>query len=283
MSRPSSASAWVFTTGWYVCAPASKQWRILSTISSRLWRKLLEDAIFVVKQALVVLITVFNLAAGTISLGNGTISVSGGEADSPNPPFFVTNPDSFAFKITDGVTTLAGQQRRNTDSNGGPNKALQGVGAFDARQVTISGTITALTISDAQAGGGGHSQAFAIGLCTKGWRDQAAATYNLNLLGFQPAPAKEGFAGIAFGYRSGSLYLVGYDYDIQPDQIFFDLSNAGLSSGQTLSKPISFTMTFSENKLALTINGQSLGSIATSHDLSASMLVIMGASVDPVN
>jgi uncharacterized protein (TIGR03437 family) len=253
-------------------------------ISSRLWRRLLEDAHAVaVKQALIVVIAAFNLAAGTISLGSGTLSVSKGQSDSPNPPFFVTNPDAFAFKITDGVTTLAGQDRRNTDLEGGPNKALQSVGAFDARQVTISGTISALTIPDVQAGAGGHSQAFAIGLCTKGWRDQAAATYNLNLIGFQPAPAKDGFAGIAFGYRSGALYLVGYDYDNQPDQIFFDLAAAGLSSGQTLSKPLSFTMAFSESKLTLTVNGQSLGAIATSHDLSASMLVIMGASVDPAN
>jgi hypothetical protein len=117
-----------------------------------------------------------------------------GNSDSTAPPAYVANPSAFGFAVTDSISTYSGQQRRNTDPTGGANVALDAVGAFDGRQVTISTTITALTISDGRGNSGGHTQALAIGLCAKGWRDQAAATYNLNLLASQPSPAKDGFA-----------------------------------------------------------------------------------------
>ena len=135
------------------------------------------------------------MLAGNITIGASSLSVSGGNADSSTPPAYVTNPSAFAFVITDGISTLQGQQRRNTDPVGGPNKALDAIATFDGRQTTISGTINAMTIADSEGATGGHSQAFAIGLCTGGWRAQAAATYNLNLLNLQPAPPRTDFPG----------------------------------------------------------------------------------------
>jgi uncharacterized protein (TIGR03437 family) len=224
-----------------------------------------------------------SLLAGTITLGTGTLSVLGGNADSTTPPAYVTNPNAFAFVLTDGITTVEGEQRRNTDPTGGPNKALEAVATFDGRQTTITGTIGTMTIADSEGAAGGHSQAFAIGLCTGGWRDQAAATYNLNLLASQPAPAKDGFSGIAFGYRNGSLYLNGYDYDSQPNQIFEDLGKAGLASGQSLSGPITFSIVYASGAMTVSLNGQSIGSVPTSHDFSSALAIAMGASVDPAN
>lgn len=207
----------------------------------------------------------------------------GGNADSNTPPAYVTNPSAFGFVLTDGITAAGGQQRRNTDPTGGPNTALEAVATFDGRQTTITGTIAALTIADSEGSSGGHSQAFAIGLCTGGWRDQAAATYNLNLLGSQPDPAKDGFAGIAFGFRNGSLYLAGYDYDAQPNQIIYDLGKAGLAAGQSITTPLSFTLVYAQNTLTVSLNGQSLGTVPTSHDFSSALLIAMGGSVDPAN
>jgi len=223
------------------------------------------------------------LLAGNITLGASSLSVSGGNADSSTPPAYVTNPSAFGFAITDGIGSLQGQQRRNTDPVGGPNKALNAIATFDGRQTTISGTINALTIADSEGAKGGHSQAFAIGLCTGGWRAQAAATYNLNLLNLQPAPATDGFSGIAFGYRNGSLYMTGYDYDQQPNQIFEDLGKAGLASGQSLKAPLAFTIVYASSTMTVSLNGTQLGSVATSHDFSSALLVAMGASVDPAN
>ena len=224
-----------------------------------------------------------SLAAGTISLGSGSISVFGTSSDSGASPVYVTNPSAFAFVLTDGITTVGGQQRRNTDSVGGPNRALSSVATFDGRQTTISATISYLTIADSEGDSGGHSQAFAIGLCTGGWRDQAAATYNLNLIGSQAQPAQEGFAGIAFGYKNGSLYLAAYDYDGQPGQISFDLGKAGFASGNSISLPLSITLTYRDGSLSVGLNGQSLGSVPTSHDFSHALLVAMGASADQAN
>jgi uncharacterized protein (TIGR03437 family) len=62
-----------------------------------------------------------------------------------------------------------------------------------------------------------------------------------------------------------------------------NLGQAGLSSGQALTQPISFTLAYGFNTLAVTLNGQSYGSVATSHDFSKALLVAMGASVDPNN
>ena len=224
-----------------------------------------------------------HVLAGTISLGSGSMSVFGGYADSTTPPAYVTNPSAFAFILTDGISTAGGQQRRNTDPTGGSNTALETVATFDGRQASISGTIDNLTVADSEGNSQGHSQVFAIGLCTGGWRDQAAATYNLSLLGSQSQPAQDGFAGIAFGFKNGSLYLAAYDYDSQPNQIFFDLGKAGFAAGQTLITPISFTLAYSAGSMAVTLNGKSLGSVAISHDLSQALLIAMGASVDPAN
>ena len=225
----------------------------------------------------------FHLVAGTISLGSGRISVFGGYSDNTAAPAFVTNPSAFGFVLTDGITTAGGQQRRNTDPTGGPNTALEAVATFDGGQATITGTINALTMADSEGNSGGRSQAFAIGLCTGGWRDQAAATYNLNLLASQPGPATDGFSGIAFGFRNGSLYLTGYDYDSQPTQIIYDLGQAGLAAGQSITTPLSFTPVYAQNTLTVSVNGQSLGSVPTFHDFSSALLIAMGGSVDPAN
>jgi uncharacterized protein (TIGR03437 family) len=231
----------------------------------------------------VFLVVTCHVWAGTVSLGSGSISVLGGNADSVSQPAYVTNPNAFGFVFTDGITTVAGQQRRNTDPAGGPNTALEKVATFDGRQTTISGTITALTVADSEGSAGGRSQAFAIGLCTGGWRDQAAATYNLDLLASQPAPASDGFAGIAFEFQNGSLHLTGYDYDEQPNQIFFDLGQAGLALGQSITAPLSFTLVYAQNTLTVSLNGQPLGSVPTSHDFSNALLIAMGGSVDSAN
>lgn len=225
----------------------------------------------------------FHLVAGTISLGSGSVSVFGGYSDNTAAPAFVTNPSAFGFVLTDGITAAGGQQRRNTDPTGGPNTTLEAVATFDGRQTTVTGTITALTVADSESGAGGRSQVFAIGLCTGGWRDQAAATYNLNLLASQPEPAPDGFSGIAFGFRNGSLYLSAYDYDSQPDQIVYDLGQAGLAAGQSITAPLSFTLVYAQNTLTVSLNGQSLGSVPTSHDFSSALLVAMGGSVDAAN
>jgi len=236
-----------------------------------------------VKQLTLLLLLAGSLTAGTISLGTGSISVFASYTDSSTPPAYVTNASAFGFMLTDGITTISGTQRRNTDPTGGPNAALETVATFDGRQTTITGTISALTIADSEGSSGGHSQAFAIGLCTGGWRDQAAATYNLDLLAGQPSPATDGFSGIAFGSRNGSLYLVAYDYDNQPDQIFYDLGQARLAAGQSILTPLSFTLVYAQNMLTVTVNGQPLGSVETSHDFSSALLVAMGGSVDPAN
>jgi uncharacterized protein (TIGR03437 family) len=236
------------------------------------------------KLAAVLVIAVCHVAAATVSLGSGAISVFGDRGpDSSTPPSYVTNPGAFGFSITDGTSIVSGQERRNTDPNGGPNLVLESMSYFDGRQTTISGTIGTLLVADSEGNNGGHSQAFAIGLCTAGWRNQAAATYNLNLFASQPQPASDGFAGIAFGFRNGSLYMVGYDYDSQPNQIFVDLGQAGLASGQTLTQPLNFTLAYASNSLTVTLNGQSYGSVPTSHDFSMALLLAMGASVDPAN
>jgi uncharacterized protein (TIGR03437 family) len=235
------------------------------------------------KFAVLILTTASPLLAGIVSLGSGAITVSGGNSDSSTPPAYVTNPNAFGFMITDGMSLYSGQQRRNTDPAGGPNTLLDAVGAFDGRRTTISGTINTLTISDSEGGSGGHSQAFAIGLCTRGWRDQAAATYNLNLLTAQPNPGQDGFAGIAIGLKNGSPYLAGYDYDNQANQIFLDLGKAGLASGQSIKAPLVFLIVFTPGVMSVTVNGQMLGSLATSHDFSQALLIAMGASVDPAN
>jgi uncharacterized protein (TIGR03437 family) len=236
------------------------------------------------KLATVLVFAACHVAAATVSLGSGSISVFGDRGpDTDTPPSYVTNLGAFGFSITDGTTVVSGQERRNTDPTGGPNLVLESMGSFDGRQTTISGTITTLTVADSEGNSGGHSQAFAIGLCTVGWRNQAAATYNLNLFASQTAPAADGFSGMAFGFRNGSLYMVAYDYDSQPNQIFVDLGQAGLASGQTLTQPLTFTLAYAANSLAVTLNGQSYGSVPTSHDFSMALLLAMGASVDSAN
>lgn len=236
------------------------------------------------KLAVLVLIAACHAAAANVSLPSGTAFAIGDRGpDTSTPPSYVTNPGAFGFAITDGTSVVSGKERRNTDPKGGPNRVLESMGSFDGREITITGSITTLVVADSEGDSGGHSQVFGIGLCTPGWVDQAAATYNLNLFANQPTIAADGFAGIAFGYRSGTLYMVAYDYDSQPNQIFVDLGQLGLVSGQTLTQPISFTLAYSNNTLSVELNGKSYGSISTSHDFSSALLVAMGASVDPAN
>src|SRR5271163_1209537 len=87
------------------------------------------------------LIAACNLAAATVSLGSGSISAAGARgADTSTPPFYVANPGAFGFAITDGTSIVSGQERRNTDPNGGPNLVLESMSSFDGRETTISGT-----------------------------------------------------------------------------------------------------------------------------------------------
>lgn len=225
-----------------------------------------------------------HLTAAAIQLGSGSVSVSGTRGpDTSTAPAYLTNPSAFAYVMTDGTNTVTGQDRRNTDPNGGANLDLEHMRSFDGTQVIVTGTVAALTVSDSEASSGGHSQAFAIGLVTANWRDQAAATYNENLLAAQPAPAKDGFAGIALGSVNGSLYLTAYDYDSHPSPVLVDLGAAGLASGATLQQEITFALTFSGGMMTVVVNGKTLGSIPISHDFSSANLVAMGFSADPAN
>ncbi len=210
-----------------------------------------------------------------ISPGGRTLMASGGLGDSNNPPSYVQNPNAYSFILTDGITTLTGQQRRNNDPTGGPNKDLQAMTTFDGRQLTVSGTVSALSLVDTQGASGG-SQYLSIGLVTRGQLDRAATTYNEKLTS-TPASGKDGFAGIVFGWftdqNGGHLYLTGQDWDGQKDKIYLDLTALGLANGQSITQPITFSMVFSASTLVLTVNGQSRGSTPISHDLSNVALI----------
>jgi len=75
--------------------------------------------------------------SGQVSLAGQTVTVSGNiQQDSPTGPAYVSNPNGFYFTVTDGITTVSGQERRNSDPMGGPNKALQSIATFDGSQST---------------------------------------------------------------------------------------------------------------------------------------------------
>ena len=193
------------------------------------------------------------LLAGTVSLSSGTLTIAGGTGDSVAPPAYVQNPSYFNFKLSDGITTVTGQERRNNDPNGGSNKDLQSIAAFDGRQLTLSGTVNALALNDARGAAGG-SQFFYIGLSTRGSIDRAAVTYNSSLIG-SPAPGKDGFAGMVFGYftddTGGHLYVTGQDWDGQKDKVYVDLTSAGLANGPSIRQPIAFSMAFTGSSMSL--------------------------------
>lgn len=242
---------------------------------------------------------IFNLSgAGTltlavtltprVSLGNGTLAVTGaaGQKSSAGPAY-VQNPGAFAFALTDGVNTITGQERNNSDPVGGPDTALQTMTTFDGRKATISGTISNFSASDV-AGSSGGSQVFAIGLVTRGILQTAATTSNseLNL--------DETFSGTLFGPNGFDGVIIGYDEDPSPHLYFdaFDLGRGagqkvgadlialGDASGQTLTKPLNFSIAFDGANMTVTLNGATLGSIPFTHDLSNCVLAAMASSLN---
>ncbi len=223
------------------------------------------------------------------SLG-GILSITGAKGnDTSTPPAYVQNPNAFAFFLTDGIQTIAGQERRNNDPAGGPNTALQNMTTFDGRQATITGTISALNLADAAAATGG-SQIFAIGLLTQGELAGAATTYN-GSLGSTLAPGTNspgtaGFDGIYIGIGTvGSqtdMYLAGHDLGASAGcRICADLTQLGYASGQALTKPLNFTIAFDGTNMTVTLNGAVIGMpIPFTHDLSSCVLVAMGFGLD---
>ncbi len=214
--------------------------------------------------------------APRISLGSRTITASGDTGHpSPDPPAYVDNPNTYGFALTDGITTLTGQERRSNDPIGGPNKDLQAMTGFDGRQAVVSGTINTLSLADTQVDT--SSQFISIGLITLGAVEQAATDYNSDM-GHTTAAGKDGFAGIKFLWTNDQngahLNLLVQDFDTQPDQIFLNLANLGLASGQSITQPITFSMTFNTTSMSLVVNGQSRGTISISHDFSSALLLV---------
>lgn len=215
-----------------------------------------------------------------ISAGSQTIMASGERGtDTTSGPAYVQNPNAFSFVLTDGITTLTGQERKNSDPTGGPNKDLQAMTGFDGRSAIVSGTINAVSLADNQSGG--SSQFIGIGLITQGAVDEAATTYNSDM-GNTPAAGKDGFVGLKILWTNDQngpqLILLAQDFNGQPDGLFYSLSANGLASGQSLTQPINFAMTFTTSSMALVVNGKSLGTMPVSHDLSSALLLVRDRS-----
>jgi uncharacterized protein (TIGR03437 family) len=206
-------------------------------------------------------------ATGTaqVSLAGQTVTVSGNiQQDSPTGPAYVSNPNGFYFTVTDGITTVSGQERRNNDPVGGPNKALQSIATFDGSQATISGTINAVSFSPAETG-----QSFGIGVITSGALQKAAISYNSNIV--------DGFAGFGFEVINGHLYALA---GISPESgTNLDLTNVGLANGPVLSGPVPFVITLAAGSVSATVGGYPVGGAVTvPYDLSKVVLVVGGFS-----
>lgn len=201
-----------------------------------------------------------NTAPPQVSLA-GTATVSGDvKGDSPNGPAYVRNPNGFAFALTDGINTVSGQERRNNDATGGPNTALQSIGAFDGAQSTISGTVSALSLSDPVGG----TQAMAIGLFTQGLVQNAATTYNSMLA--TPISNTAGYAALSFYEDNGHLVAA-----LRVNNTFspgIDLTAAGLANGATLSAPLPFTITFNGGDVSAMVGNAPVISLPVPVDLS---------------
>lgn len=232
-------------------------------------------------------------ATARVPLGNGTLTVTGAAGSNTNTaPSYIQNSNSFAFKLTDGINTVSGQERNNANSSGGPNTALQAMTTFDGRHAAITGTITALSFNDADASSGG-SQIFAIGFVTSGVLQHAAITdnsylaYTLTSAGASASAGLDGFDGILLGYyvdTAAHLYLASHDlYAGNGPEVKADLTQLGYASGQSLTGQVSFTIAFDGSNMAISVNGAALGSIPFTHDLSNCALVVMGNSLDAGN
>lgn len=207
-------------------------------------------------------------ATGQVSLPGQTITVSGNvKQDSPTGPAYVTNPNGFYFTLTDGITTISGQERRNNDSVGGPNKALQTIATFDGSQATITGTVTAVSFSTTQTNQG-FGQGFGIGLVARSGLLNASITYNSNLT--------NGFGGLAFDEQNGHL-MVGVGIDPLTAS-YVDLTNLGYANGPVLSKPLPFVITFGAGTVSATVAGNALGTQNVPFNMTQAVLLAGGYS-----
>jgi uncharacterized protein (TIGR03437 family) len=167
--------------------------------------------------------------------------------------------------ITDGLTPLMQQERRNNDPVGGANKQLLALTALDARTLTISGTINAATEGVTSGGLGG--QIF-LGVITRGLLDFAAADHNSSLW-FAPINQSEGIIGLFITdyFGDGDLYLAANATTGSSDTVLVNLSAMGLTRGISLIKPITFSLAFASARMIVTVNGKEAGSAGVPQDL----------------
>lgn len=204
-------------------------------------------------------------ATPQVSLTGQTVTVSGNiQQDSPTGPAYVSNPNGLYFTVTDGITTISGQERRNNDPVGGPNKALQTIATFDGSQATVSGTINAVSFTPAETG-----QSFGIGVVTSSALQKAAISYNSNIV--------DGFAGFGFEVINGHLYALS---GISPESgTNLDLTNVGLANGPVLSGPVPFVITIAAGSVSSTVGGYPVGrAVTVPYDLSKVVLIAGGYS-----
>jgi uncharacterized protein (TIGR03437 family) len=199
-----------------------------------------------------------------VSLPGQTMTVSGNvRQDSPSGPAYVSNPNGFYFTLTDGITTLSGQERRNNDPAGGPNKALQTIATFDGSQATITGTVTAASFNSTQP-----NQGFGIGLEARTGLQHASITYNSNLTA--------AFAGLAFDELNGHL-LVGVGTN-PLTATYLDLTNIGYANGPVLSQPLPFVITYGPGTVSATAAGNIIGTQTVPFDMTQAVLLAGGYS-----
>lgn len=203
-----------------------------------------------------------------VSLSGQTITVSGNvKQDSPTGPAYVSNPNGFYFTVTDGITTVSGQERRNNDPAGGPNKALQTIATFDGSQATVSGIVTAASFTS----NAGPNQGFGIGLVARSGLQHASITYNSNL--------PSAFAGLAFDVNQNGHLQVGVGSNPSTAS-YLDLTNIGYANGPTLSQPLPFVITFGPGTVSATVAGSPLGTQNVPYDMSQAVLLAGGISTD---
>ena len=204
-----------------------------------------------------------------VSLPGQTITVSGNvKQDSPTGPAYVSNPSGFYFTLTDGITTVSGQERRNNDPTGGPNKALQTIATFDGSQATISGTVTAASFDATQT-----NQGFGIGLAARSGLLNSSITYNSNLT--------TAFAGLAIDELNGHL-MIGVGTNPLTAS-YVDLTNIGYANGPTLTKPVPFVITYGAGTVTATVAGNALGTKNVLFDITQAVLLAGGYSGNSSN
>ena len=224
----------------------------------------LSPLVLAVLAALLNTSTAVAAAAAQVSLTGQTMTVSGNvQQDSPTGPAYVSNPNGFYFAITDGITTVSGQERRNNDPVGGPNRALQTIATFDGSQATITGTVTAASFNITQP-----NQGFGIGLEARTGLQHASITYNSNLTA--------AFAGLAFDELNGHL-LVGVGTN-PLTATYLDLTNIGYANGPALSQPLPFVITYGPGTVSATAAGNIIGTQTVPYDLTQAVLLAGGYS-----